>query len=109
MDTSQWCNRHLIMKMGILVNAKDCDDSCEVLDGQTINVSKMGNVNMLLRVDGEQRQVTFSNVYYMEHLVHKFLSCCELERKVVVFSYTVDNRPKACKRWTNSMRSREGK
>ena len=31
----------------MLVDAKDCDDSCEVADGQTIKVSKVRSVTML--------------------------------------------------------------
>ncbi|CAI5721083.1 unnamed protein product [Peronospora destructor] len=42
---------------------------------------------MLVRVNGEQRQVTISNVYYAACLAHNLLSYCELERKGVVLSY----------------------
>lgn len=62
------------MDPGILVNAEDYYDSCEVADGQMIKVNKLGSVNMLVRVDGEQRDVTVSNVYYSEHLAHNLLA-----------------------------------
>ena len=87
-DTSKYtwildsgASRHLINDPELLVDAKDCDYSCEVADGQTIKVSKVGSVNMLVRVDGEQRSVTVSNVYYAEFLAHNLLSYCELKKR----------------------------
>lgn len=74
------------------MNAEDCDDSCEVAEGQTIKVNKAESVRMLVRVDGEQRDATVRNVYYAEHLEHNLLSYCELERKGVVLSYTDGQR-----------------
>ena len=71
-------SRHLIKDPERLVDAKDCDDSCEVANVQTIKVNKVGSLNMLVRVDGEQRKVTVSNLYYAEFLAHNLISYCEL-------------------------------
>ena len=74
------------------MDAKDYEDSCEVAAGQTIKISKVGSVNMLVRVDGEQRSVTVSNVYFAEFSAHNLLSYCELEKKGVVLLYTDGQR-----------------
>ncbi|CAI5715866.1 unnamed protein product [Peronospora effusa] len=85
-------SRHLIMDLEMLVDAKDCDDSCEVADGQTIKVSKVGSVNILASVDGELRRVTISNVYNAECLAHNLLLYRELEKKGAVLSYNNGQR-----------------
>ena len=72
----------MIKDLEMIVNAKDCDDSCEIADGHTIKFSKVDSVNMLVRVDCEQRKVTVSNVYFAEFLAHKLLSYCELGKWV---------------------------
>ncbi|RMX65396.1 hypothetical protein DD238_006906 [Peronospora effusa] len=69
----------------MLVDAKDCNDSCKL---PTAKVSKAKHSNRLVIFDGEQRQVTVSNVLYAEYLAHKLTLVLHLKKKGEMLKYT---------------------
>lgn len=56
----------------IIFNVVNFSDECKTADGQSINVTKVGQVTLRATVNGTVQVVTLSEVYYAKYLVHNF-------------------------------------
>lgn len=65
----------------ILVNVLDCSDECNIADGHSIKVTKVGQGTLSGTVDKTVHVVTLSAIYYAKDLAHDLIHTASLKKK----------------------------
>lgn len=72
---------HLVNNPTLLQNARDCEEKCHLADGETIRLSRVGNVVLRVLAKGKQQTVTLTEVFLAPELARNIMSYGKLERK----------------------------
>ncbi|CAI5736696.1 unnamed protein product [Peronospora farinosa] len=72
-------SRHLVNDEILLEDARDCSHECNMADGETLSLSKVGSVRLCVMEGGKERTVKLTDVYLATQLERNIVSYGKLE------------------------------
>ncbi|CAI5725077.1 unnamed protein product [Peronospora effusa] len=72
-------SRHLVNDESLLEDARDCSHECNMADGETLSLSKVGSVRLCVMEGGKERTVKLTDVYLATQLERNIVSYGKLE------------------------------
>uniref|UniRef100_A0AAV1UNA8 CCHC-type domain-containing protein n=1 Tax=Peronospora matthiolae TaxID=2874970 RepID=A0AAV1UNA8_9STRA len=91
-------SRHLVNDATLSMDARDCKETCHLADGETVRLSRVGNVVLTVQAKGRQRNVTLKDVFLAAELARNIMSYGKLKRKGFGFVYDGTTRGLARRR-----------
>ena len=74
-------SRHLLKDESLLLDAQDCNYQCNMADGETLSLSRVGSVRLCVMAGGKERTVKLTDVYLATELERNIISYGKLELK----------------------------
>ena len=74
-------SRHLVSDSTLLIEARDCKEECHLAGGETVRLSRVGNVVLTVLAKGRHTNVTLTDVFLATELARNIMSYGKLERK----------------------------
>uniref|UniRef100_A0AAV1UHD3 Retrovirus-related Pol polyprotein from transposon TNT 1-94-like beta-barrel domain-containing protein n=1 Tax=Peronospora matthiolae TaxID=2874970 RepID=A0AAV1UHD3_9STRA len=72
---------HLVNDATLLMDARDCKEECRLADGETVRLSRVGNMVLTLLSKGRQKNLMLTDVFLAPELVRNLMSYGKLDRK----------------------------
>ena len=91
-------SRHLVNDSTLLMEARDYKEECHLAGGETVRLSRVGNVVLTVLAKGRQKNVTLTDVFLAPELVRNIMSYGKLERKGFDLDYDGTTRGLARRR-----------
>ena len=85
-------SRHLVSDDTLLMDARDCKEVCHLADGETVGLSRVGNVVLTVLAKGRHTNVTLTDVFLATELARNIMSYGKLERKGFGPMFTMERR-----------------
>ena len=92
MDLGQWFESSPCKGWSLLLDAQDCKYECNMADGETLSLSRVGSVRLCMMAGSKERMVKLTDVYLATQLKRNIMSYGKLELKCFGFIYDGEAR-----------------